>query len=158
MKKIILERIEELNGGTFGVLKIIENDKTIFNCVTLEPKGESTDIKNINQRIMPRSYSLFITNSSVTLPKEYKGRAISLDTKEIENFKQRKIHFHVGNYVEDTQGCILLGDKRSGEMILHSLKTTKAFYDIVCSDIKNTTLIIKDPVAHQLEKNKQEDK
>lgn len=116
MKIVELIRLEEdFDHGTFGVLKI---DKKIF-CATLEP-ADLENAKNI---------------SSIPAQQYLCRRHVSLkfgETFLIENVPGRDgILFHKGNTIEDTAGCILLGEswKRLGEFraVINSHPTFKRF-------------------------------
>lgn len=146
MNQIIINRKEESSTTTIGELKIINKEgREIFTCYTLEPKGESTDIANKNQRIMPRVYGLYLTSSSVSLPKGF-NQAISLFSKEVQDFKDRRIHFHIGNTKEDTKGCILLGFKKDLNSLSYSRKANEIFYEIVSRNIQDFRLEIREIV------------
>lgn len=94
MKIVELIRLEERNHyGTFGVLKI---DKEVF-CATLEPPDR------LNKK-----------NISSIPAKQYRCRRIISpkfgETFEVMNVPGRSdILFHAGNTLQDTQGCIILG-------------------------------------------------
>lgn len=162
MHKIILKRKKEYENvnkpakndktykpesSTIGELIIQdESGKEIFKCVTCENGGESTDTPNQDKRIIARAYKLYWTESKVALPKDFKPKCISLYTDELPSFKERRIHIHIGNYPQDTEGCLLLGyiDKGDGT-IGESTKATNDFYKIVKSnEIQDFTLEIRE--------------
>lgn len=157
--RIILQRIAEFDdvykdgknpqSATIGEFKIYNTDgECVFKCYSVENGGESTDTPNLDKRIIARDYKLYWTESySVTLPSEYKPQCISLYTDELPNFKKRRIHIHIGNYPQDTAGCLLLCDSWDGRngYALQSRKATKRFYDFVKEyDISDFTLTIKE--------------
>ena len=118
---MILEivRLEEnFKFGTFGVLKI---DKELF-CVTLEPRDEENagGISSIPaQQYMCERYR------SGRFP----------DTWQIMNVPFRfNILFHSGNLVNQTEGCVMLGEHigklKSNRAILNSGATFKSFMRI----------------------------
>ncbi len=110
-------RLEESEEGTFGIMKI---DKEVF-CNTLEPKDElnSTGISSIPaQQYIATRYS----------------RAKYPDTFEITKVPGRgKILFHPGNTIQNTEGCILLGQYvgklRGQRAVLNSGNTFADFMD-----------------------------
>ena len=162
MYKIILQRKKEYENvnkpekegrkyktesSTIGELSIQdESEKEIFKCVTCENGGESTDTPNQDKRIIARVYKIYWTQSSVALPKDFKPKCISLYTDELPSFKERRIHIHIGNYPQDTEGCLLLGYTDSGDgTISQSTKAVSDFYNIVKSnEIQDFTLEIRE--------------
>lgn len=53
-------------------------------------------------------------------------------TFEIEGIQGHdNILFHWGNYEKDSEGCVLLGDKRVGDMVTNSKVTFKKFMDLL---------------------------
>lgn len=160
MLKIILQRQDEYSniikpnsnkkaeGSTVGTLKVYaENGENIFTCFTLENAGESTDARGQDKRIIARDYNIEWSNSSVALPSEYKGKGLLLTCDDVlKSFRSRRILVHVGNYPQDSEGCILLGytNKNNGT-ILDSTKAVKDFYDIVNKyGVNNFILSIKE--------------
>lgn len=162
MFKIILQRKKEyesvqkpakegrkykLESSTIGELIIQdESEKEIFKCVTCENGGPSTDTPNQDKRIIARTYKLYWTESSVALPKDFKPKCISLYTDELPSFKERRIHIHIGNYPQDTEGCVLLGyiDNKDGTTG-QSKKAVSDFYKIVDThNIQDFTLEIRE--------------
>ena len=106
-----LIRLEEGPHGTFGILKI---SKRIF-CATLEPR-DMLNKKNISNIPAPQQYICQLRDSRFGL------------TFEVMNVPNRTgILFHAGNYVGDTEGCILLGQyvgKLRGERAIHNSGST----------------------------------
>ena len=98
---IELVRLEEnFEYGTFGVLKI---NKEVF-CPTLEPRDELNS--SFNSCIPAQQYHCERMKTGLT-------SVLSLgltNTFEVMNVPMRtNIKFHPGNSMEDTAGCILLG-------------------------------------------------
>lgn len=133
--------------STISTFEVFDDaGKLVFSCFALENGGPSTDTANQDKRIIPRKYKLYWTESSVALPKEYKPKCISLYTDELSSFKGRRIHIHVGNYPQDTEGCILLNqfDNEDGTCS-QSRKAVKEFYDLVARvGIENFELFVYD--------------
>jgi len=117
--------------GTFGSLLI--NSKVF--CVTLEPPDE---LNKINLSSIPAGQYICRRYSSDRYP----------DTFQITNVPNRhKILFHAGNFVENTEGCILLARKwgvlKTARAILNSGETFKQFMEIM-SGIDKFQLTIKE--------------
>jgi hypothetical protein len=116
MKILELVRLEETDAGTIGILKI---DKLVF-CFTLEPK----DMENkVNVSSIPAQQYICKRVESPTHG----------DTFEVMNVPGRShVLFHKGNTAQDTQGCILLGEKIG---FLHGkravLQSEMAFYEFM---------------------------
>lgn len=142
----VLQRLKEYNnikkpnsnkkteGSTVGTLKVYdEKGENIFTCFTLENEGASTDESGKDKRITARDYKLEWTNTSVSLPKEYKSQGLLLTCDDVlPDFRKRRILIHIGNYPQDSEGCVLLGmiNKNDG-CIYGSTNAIKQFYDIV---------------------------
>ena len=111
-----LIRLEDHNTfGTFGVLKIC---KQLF-CITLEPP-ENANKSNIS--CIPAGQYDCLRYRSIKYP----------DTFEITNVPDRsKVLFHAGNFVENTMGCVLLGQSvgklKGNRAVLNSGGTFKNF-------------------------------
>lgn len=140
-------RVYKTEPSTIGELTITdESGANIFACVTCENGGPSTDTPNQDKRIVARTYQLYWTESSVSLPKEYKPKCISTYTDELASHKGRRIHIHIGNYPQDTEGCLLLGQVDNGNgTIGASTQAVKDFYDLVSKHgIENFRLEVKE--------------
>lgn len=115
-----LTRLEEnYIFGTFGVLTI---DGKVF-CVTLEPPDE---LNEVNISSIPTQQYTCKRYSSARYP----------NTFQIMNIPGRtKVLFHAGNFVKNTEGCILLARKfgvlRKGRGVLNSGETFKQFMEIM---------------------------
>ncbi|WP_394908911.1 DUF5675 family protein [uncultured Helicobacter sp.] len=137
----------KIEGSTLGEF-IVTNEKgnKVFSCFTIENAGPSTDTPNQDKRIVAREYKLYWTESSVTLPKEYGRKCLSLYTDSLPSFKNRRIHIHIGNYPQDTEGCILLNHRSLGNGIgSESTRAVKEFYDLVSREgVENFTLVVKE--------------
>lgn len=161
MYRCVLQRIKEFEsvlkpnsqkkaeGSTIGEFKVYHTSslKPVFECYCVENAGPSTDTPKQDKRIMPRTYSLYWTESSVTLPKEFKPRCISLYTNDLPSFKDRRIHIHIGNYPQDTEGCLLLCQHWNGRVgyASQSTQAVTEFYRLVAKQgIVNFVLEVRE--------------
>ncbi len=132
MHTLRLIRLEEnFIYGTFGVLII---DSKVF-CVTLEPPDE---LNKTSQSSIPAQQYTCSRYSSNKYP----------DTFQVMNVPGRtKILFHAGNFLKNTEGCILLARKfgviGSGRAILNSGDTFKRFMGIM-DGVDKFSLTIKE--------------
>lgn len=129
--------------------------EVLFECDTLENGGESTDKSGQDKRIIAREYHLawFSSSKNGNLAKQYpkfklaggRSQAIQLLNASVANFDKRYILIHIGNYPQDTEGCILFGYGRGHGTIHNSVKAIKDFYE-KCEKIgiENITLEIKE--------------
>ncbi|PCG21043.1 DUF5675 family protein [Brachyspira sp. G79] len=148
MFKIIIQREKEYQnvskpksdkkpeGSTVGILYILdEKCNNIFNCFTLENIGPSTDEKEKDRRIIARNYKLewTVTSLNGVVPKEYNNKALLITCDDVlPSFRNRRILIHVGNYPQDTLGCILLGAVNNDNgTIEQSVKAVTEFYNII---------------------------
>lgn len=126
---------EKKEAATLGELKIFhENfmDTPLFRCFTLENGGPSTATPNQDKRILPGEYTLHTRRTGVTLPQEANKIGIWLHDPKSPSFANRFIMIHIGNYPQDTEGCLLLGygENRNGT-IASSSRAVGDFYDFV---------------------------
>lgn len=147
---------KEYEDATIGDLILTdENGKILFECVTLENGGESTDTPNQDKRIIARDYALtwFNSTKNKSVAKRYprfareNGRnlAVQLHTKELPAFSKRYILIHSGCYACDTEGCVLLGLEAHEGYILKSVDAIVAFYDILEKiGIENVTFCVRE--------------
>lgn len=129
----IVELIRLYTGNEYGTLGILKIDKMPF-CVTLEPydRDNAKGISNIPaQQYVCQPYS----------SAKYKN------VYEIMNVPGRtNILFHAGNTIDDTEGCILLGqyfDKLATHTraVLNSGKTFDKFRSIIGDNRFHLTII-----------------
>lgn len=117
-----------------GLLRVLDDkNKVIFQCFTLENAGEPTDKSGQDKPIVEREYKLEWTDTSVTVPLDYKPQGLLLTCDSIlPKFRDRRILIHIGNTPRHTLGCVLLGNKlHSNGSIEESSIACKKFYDIV---------------------------
>lgn len=105
VKKTATGRLED---ATVGILTVYKNSIPIYDCFTIENGGASTATANQDKRIMPGDYQLGYSNTSVPLPPSCNKKGIILKDPKDPSFVKRRIFIHVGNYPQDTEGCILL--------------------------------------------------
>lgn len=125
---------QKVEGSTIGYAEFYDNEgKRVWTCVTLENAGPSTDTPGQDKRIVARSYVCKYSATSVTLPKNAKGLGILLcRTDDNGAFEKRRILVHIGNYPQDTEGCLLLGSSTTGKgTINESTRACEKFYSLV---------------------------
>lgn len=125
MKIVELIRLEESKFGTIGALKV---NKQVF-CFTLEPPDRENEL---NRSSIPAQQYICLPTDSPRFGKTFEVTSVPGRTN---------ILFHAGNTVENTSGCILLGERLgkllvpvSTRAILNSGATFKAFADFVGLD------------------------
>lgn len=164
--KCILQRVKEFDSvqkraddctkepSTIGKFEVYaENGKCVLECYCVENGGESTDTPNLDKRIVAREYKLKWTTTSIALPRKYKnkdkktGQGLLLYTDELPSFEKRRILIHIGNYPQDTLGCLLLCKYWNGKTgyANNSTLAVEAFYDLVAKEgVENFTLEIRE--------------
>lgn len=146
----------KIEGSTIGVVNIVEtagrfypngSEKILWECFSLENEGESTDTAGQDKRIIAREYNIEWTTTSVCVPKSFKEQGILLSCDSVlPSFRRRRILIHIGNYPQDTLGCLLFGYKDNGNgTIGKSTDAITDFYNFVKErEIGNFRLIIKE--------------
>lgn len=114
--KLRVERDTFTFRTTIGRLLIWDGRGWAYECETLEDRLRHPEVKVPKQTCIPAAtYPLLITMSE-----RFKRRMALVD--RVPNF--RGIRIHAGNGPDDTEGCLLVGQRRDprGDRILDSLK------------------------------------
>lgn len=167
--KVIVQRISEhkdiksprfshLEDSTLSNVEVQdENGKVVFKCFCCENIGESTDTPKQDKRIIAREYELEWTYSTknATLSKYYpkwkskdgklnKALWLTCD-KVLPSFRNRRILIHIGNYPQDTEGCLLFGYTKGAGIVGGSTNCINDFFTFVKKEgVENFTLVVKE--------------
>ena len=101
--KLLLKRLHRTDNSTIGELSIDGK----FECYTLEDKERDVKIKS--ETAIPKGTYKVIINKSNRFKKLL---PLLIDVKNFEG-----VRIHPGNTNHDTEGCILVGSKRSLDFI-----------------------------------------
>lgn len=139
-----------VEGSTIGVITLTsEIGEELFKGYTCENIGPSTDTPKQDKRIVAREYDLEFSQTSKnsnSLLGKWKNKALWLKCKELSSFASRRILIHVGNYPQDTEGCILVG-KREGNngTVSNSTESIIKLFDIIDKvGVDNVKLIVRE--------------
>lgn len=149
---------EKLEDSTLGTITLTNNEtgEVLFNGFTCENIGPSTDTPNQDRRIVARTYKMKWTNSSTnralskTYPKYKMGdrnKAIWIQNPEDPKFDSRRILIHVGNYPQDTLGCLLIGKSRNQKVgtVSNSIAAIHELYEVIEKlNIDEIDLVVKE--------------
>lgn len=146
----------KIEGATIGIVNIYEtegrfypngSEESLLQCYSLENAGASTDIAGQDKRIIAREYNIEWTATGVCVPKKYKGQGLLLSCDSVlPSFRRRRILIHIGNYPQDSEGCLLFGkvDNKNGT-IGKSTIAIEEFYDFVkARGTENFRLIVRE--------------
>lgn len=133
VSKVFKPGVKSTEPSTLGTLVMYRGFTKIFTCKTLENKGESTNVPNQDKRILPGFYTCKMTKTKVRVPECTNGQALLLTNPFDPNFEKRRILVHVGNYPQDSEGCILLGESYNVQKghINNSMKACTDFYKLL---------------------------
>jgi hypothetical protein len=127
--KIILKRFKA--GKVYkGLLFLMDNlGMEEFGCFTLE---------SVIDGIKPGEYLLGLrTIGSKHLKYSKKYGEAHIGMIEVRGVKGREgILIHIGNKLEDTRGCILVGEKRMEDIIIESEKAYLKIYKRITKELK----------------------
>lgn len=156
-KNVLKPNIAKIEDSTLSKVEVVdESGKCVFECFCCENIGESTDTPKQDKRIIAREYALEWTdsNKNAALSRAYphfkcpngRNKALLLTCDAIlPSFRNRRILIHIGNYPQDTEGCLLFGYKRGNGAVFESTECIKDFFDLVQKyGVENFTLIIKE--------------
>jgi len=120
---LILKRTDFIDTGIFGLLTDTDGNQV---AVTLEHAFDSGNGDG--------TYAPKIPNGVYTCQRSQhrlEGMDHDFTTFQIMNVPNHtNILFHWGNYNQDSDGCVLLGNERNGDMIMNSKVTFQKFMDL----------------------------
>lgn len=139
---IILQRVRQSANATFGIL-------TIGGVVVATLEDMMRDEKVYGETAIPAgTYKLELRNEgsktkhyAKRFPKMHKGM---IWLRDVPNFTY--VYIHIGNFPQDTEGCILVGEKARSRSLQSSTKAYKRIYPKIAKMIqdKGCQIIIKD--------------
>ena len=112
--KIVINRVQKYSKSIIGELFI--NDE--FFCYTLELPYRSN--KNFKSCIKAGHYQ-----GEIVYSQKFGTKVIRFDDKN----NRKNILIHYGNFPEDTDGCIIAGDRYSKNVVGNSRKTLEKLID-----------------------------
>ena len=131
-----LLRTNAIEGGIFG--RLLMKDGTVI-AFTLEHAYPLGNVPGYRAKIPP---GVFLC---VRGPHRLKGMTEDFLTYEVTGITGHSgLIFHWGNYNADSEGCILLGTRREGDMVINSKIAFRRFLLLV--EHKDTFfLVVEDP-------------
>lgn len=159
MYTLLVQRAQEFSGITYknrtegstlsNVTLTDPSGKEVFKCYCLENSGPSTDTPQQDKRIIAREYDLewkaTSKNSNSKLGRwRNKALWVTCDS-EVPGFRNRYILIHVGNYPQDTEGCLLFGYGKGKGTVHNSVTAIIDFFNLV-DEIgpENIKLVVKE--------------
>lgn len=155
--KFILQRFSDNRKSTLGILlKVLAHgtsQMTILQSYTLEDESREEKLSG-ETRIPAGIYDLVINAADTPLTLKYRKKyswfKYHIEIKNVPGFKG--VYIHIGNYDDNTDGCVLLGDSADNNsisegMITNSTAAFKRFYDSVFSHLSEggkATIEIRD--------------
>lgn len=133
MKKMIITRYKDGEDFTLGKFILLNDTNDIVQeGFTLEPAGPDTIQRGQDRRIPIGNYETYIRFS----PK-FKSDTVLLFNENVSS--NRYILIHRGNDGDDTEGCILVGNRATKDSILDS----RSAYNTLMNNISGEQFVIK---------------
>lgn len=134
----------------------------IFNepyCDTLEDEKRSKKVKG-ETRIPAGKYEIKLRKVLSGLTKKYRSHydwfTWHLELQDVPDFKH--VYIHIGNYDEDTDGCILVGngftDMQKESHIWNSTETFRELYEILRNRLEKGEQVFITIYDHKNDKKK----
>ena len=127
--------------GVFGDFRIYQNGKVVFRCATLERPWEGN--KRRVSCIPKGSYELYLCgDKSYNLVNSYQRKYGKDNVPYVPLLRGTRpqrygIFIHIGNYIGDSEGCILVGEtkdtaaKKGGKSVFMAKQSKQAFIRLV---------------------------
>ena len=125
MKRLTLTRTSKWEGCTTGIL---HEGGTIL-CYTLEPQWRNLKCE---KKVMGRT-AIPEGTYRVRMAPSQKFRRMMPYLMEVPNFTG--VMIHPGNRVEDTEGCILVGERDKPNTLVNSRRTFERLYDSLFNQV-----------------------
>lgn len=123
----------DINDGTIGKFYVINNEGVkVMSGFSLEPAGPDTIEPNKDRRVPAGTYNLEWLPSN-----KFQKLMPTLFNDKVS--KSRRILIHNGNYPQDTEGCMLLGDSYDSKGVYNSVRTLAKVFEL----IRNTKTIVE---------------
>ncbi|HCT74021.1 MULTISPECIES: DUF5675 family protein [Psychrobacter] len=119
---IIINRTSDGSQSTLGTLSVPSHK---FDGFVLERPGPDTTTRNMRKRVPIGVYK--VKWHKTTLNRSL-GKAFVLFNNDVP--ADRYILIHIGNYPDNTDGCILLGSSKGKDFVGNSTNTIFAFYKL----------------------------
>ena len=144
--KILVKRESGRNEAaksTHSLVEVWDGDQLVGTFRGLEPDFD--EVKEAGDSRIPEGTYLIGIRHKGRMVERYYNRFPDwfkgmLHVLNVSNYEF--IYIHIGNYETDTQGCLLIGKNKVGDMVTRSVSAFKEFYQLVVPFAKSGDLEI----------------